>query len=346
MKKILASILIIVAGALVVLVVSGVMTVPGISWPFMPGSQTEEPGEPSETPGDEVIYDSSDFLADVPGWEGLPYAYLNENVPGFSEDEIWTRAQETLSYLDDLGRCGTAAACVGQETMPTEGRGSIGSVKPTGWHGDKYDFIEGGNLYNRCHLIGHQLTGDDAIDRNLLTGTRFMNYEGMLPFENAIAKYVRETGNHVMYRVTPAFSGRELLARGVHLEAISVEDKGEGVSFNVFCYNVQPGIDIDYATGDNSKSEDESWLLKYLAGSMRAKPRTAGKVSQAEIEELKANIKRSEPQLYVLNTNSGKFHYPDCDSVRDMNEKNKVEEETTREELILRGYDPCGFCKP
>lgn len=187
----------------------------------------------------------------IPEYDGHPYVAVNGNMPDFSEEDLTEESFETYGNLDRLGRCSTCFANVGQDLMPTEKRDSIGSVKPTGWQVAKYDNVDGKYLYNRCHLIGYQLTAENANERNLITGTRYMNTEGMLPFENLIADYVHETGNHVLYRVTPIFVGDELVARGVQMEALSVEDGGEGVCFNVFAYNVQPGIVIDYATGDN-----------------------------------------------------------------------------------------------
>lgn len=192
-----------------------------------------------------------DFSA-LPPYSGEPYISVCGGDPDFSEDEITSVSYEYYSELDALGRCGVCIASVGQDIMPTEKRGSIGQVKPTGWHTVKYDFVDGKYLYNRCHLIGFQLTGENANRRNLITGTRYLNVEGMLPFENMVADYVKETGNHVMYRVTPIFVGDELLARGVHIEAESVEDGGDGIMFNVFCYNVQPGVVLDYATGEGT----------------------------------------------------------------------------------------------
>lgn len=192
-----------------------------------------------------------DFSA-LPPYSGEPYISVCGGDPDFSEDEITLVSFEYYSELDALGRCGVCIASVGQDIMPTEKRGSIGQVKPTGWHTVKYDFVDGKYLYNRCHLIGFQLTGENANKRNLITGTRYLNVEGMLPFENMVADYVKETGNHVMYRVTPIFVGDELLARGVHIEAESVEDGGDGIMFNVFCYNVQPGVVLDYATGEGT----------------------------------------------------------------------------------------------
>lgn len=301
------------------------------------------------------LYDSSSFLNDVPEWQGYAFCYINDNRPDFKKDEIWTATRESLEPLDSLGRCGAANSCIGPDGMPSGPRGDISSIEPTGWHTERYDFVEGEMLFNRCHLIGHQLSGDDAIPRNLITGTSYMNRDGMLPFENAIAAYVRESGNHVMYRVTPVFRGKELIARGVHMEAVSVEDKGEGVSFNVFCYNVQPGIDIDYATGDNRLSDDTYMLEQYLAGRFAVIPNTRGSagnpggISGAAEGEKNGGGRSAQKQkktAYVLNTNTGKFHYPDCSSVKDISEHNKLEVEETREDLISRGFEPCGSCRP
>ncbi len=188
----------------------------------------------------------------VPEYSGDPYVVINNNVPYFTEDDFIETSYEYYSELDDLGRCGEAIANIGQDLMPTEKRGSIGSVKPTGWHTIKYDIVDGKYLYNRCHLIGYQLTGENANTKNLITGTRYLNIEGMLPFENMVADYIKETNNHVLYRVTPIFEENNLVASGVLIEAQSVEDNGEGIMFNVYCYNVQPGIIIDYSDGSSS----------------------------------------------------------------------------------------------
>ncbi len=199
----------------------------------------------------------SDLLSIVPEYSGKASVEVNDNVPDFTADEIAVAqargSYDQFSELDSLGRCGVAEANVGRDIMPTEKRGRISSVKPTGWHSVKYDGIDGGSLYNRCHLVAHQLTGQNANWKNLITGTRYLNIEGMLPYEEKAGDYVRATGNHVLYRVTPVFQGDELVARGVRMEAYSIEDGGAGVSFNVYCYNVQPGIGIDYATGDSWK---------------------------------------------------------------------------------------------
>ncbi len=260
-------------------------------------------------------------LEEVPAYSGSPYVELDGNQPGFSLEERTTDSFETYSTLDALGRCGPAYACIGQDLMPTEERESISSVHPTGWVQAEYSFVDGGSLYNRCHLIGFQLTGENANEENLITGTRYMNVEGMLPFENMVADYIKETGNHVLYRAAPIFEGENLVASGVVMEALSVEDEGEGVCFHVYVYNVQPGVEIDYATG-------ESWETRDSASSALE--------SQAEEQETD----------YVLNTSSKKFHLPDCPSVDSMSGKNRQEYHGTREELIAQGYEPCGSCNP
>lgn len=193
-------------------------------------------------------------LENIPSYQGDAYVVINQNEPEFIDiDKNFTG--ENYSDLDALGRCGVAMARVGIDTMPTEERGSIGMVKPSGWHTVKYDIVSGKYLYNRCHLIGYQLTGENANEKNLITCTRSMNTTGMLEWENKVADYVKETENHVLYRVTPMFQDENLVATGVQIEALSLEDNGEGVKFNVFVYNVQEGIEIDYKTGDSKLKE-------------------------------------------------------------------------------------------
>ena len=192
-------------------------------------------------------------LDSIPEFDGsTAYVVINDNIPEFAESYYTTESFESYSELDSLGRCGVAFANLSKDTMPTEERGEIGSVKPSGWQSVKYDIVDGKYLYNRCHLIGYQLSGENANEKNLITGTRYMNVDGMLPFENEVADYIEETGNHVLYRVTPIFEGENLVASGVQMEAESVEDRGEGIQFNVYVYNCQPGIEIDYATGESS----------------------------------------------------------------------------------------------
>lgn len=214
-------------------------------------------------------------LSEIPEYRGEPYVVLKGNQPDFTEDEMTEDSFEWYSELDSLGRCGSAYANIGQDLMPVEERGNIGKVKPTGWHTTKYDIVEGKYLYNRCHLIGYQLTAENANEKNLITGTRYMNVEGMLPFENMVADYVKETDFHVLYRVTPFFEGDDLLAKGVQMEAYSVEDAGEGICFHVFVYNVQPGIWIDYATGESGlessvESKDDHTQVE-IRGNSRSK---------------------------------------------------------------------------
>lgn len=193
----------------------------------------------------------SESVQNIPEFSGRPYVVINNNQPEFTDEDLTTVSYEYYSPLDTLERCGFAMACIGRDLMPSDDRESISSVKPSGWIQGKYDIVDGKSLYNRCHLIGFQLTGENANEQNLITGTRYCNVEGMLPFENMVADYIKETGNHVLYRVTPVFDGRNLVARGVQMEALSVEDSGEGICFNVYVYNNQPGITIDYATGEN-----------------------------------------------------------------------------------------------
>lgn len=268
------------------------------------------------------VYAKNVSINELPEYSGQPYIVIEGNEPGFTKEEITEESYESYSELDELGRCGTAEASVGPDIMPTEERGNIGQVKPSGWHTVKYDCVEGNYLYNRCHLLGYQLTGENANEENLITGTRYLNVEGMLPFENMVADYVKETEDHVMYRVTPIFEGENLVASGVEIEAYSVEDEGEGICFHVFCYNVQPEIEIDYKTGESKISEDE--------------------ISD------EGSSSRSEKILkeYVLNTNTKKFHKKSCSSVQSMDEQNREEYTGSREELISQGYEPCGRCKP
>lgn len=204
----------------------------------------------------ENIEEGTTTIGSIPSYQGNPYVVINANIPFFQEQDF-TEVFEKYSELDDLGRCGAAFANIGKELMPQEERGSIGMIKPSGWHTVRYDdLIDGKYLYNRCHLIGYQLSGENANEKNLITGTRYLNVEGMLPFENMVADYVRSTGNHVFYRVTPIYKGKNIIADGVLMEARSVEDKGAGIEFNVFVYNVQPGIMIDYATGESHRESE------------------------------------------------------------------------------------------
>lgn len=341
-------------------------------------------------------------LSNLPDYSGEAYVELYSNVPNFGKSDLTTKAFEKYSELDDLGRCGVAYANVCEETMPTEKRGNIGMIKPSGWQTVKYDNVDGKYLYNRCHLIGYQLTAENANEKNLITGTRYLNIEGMLPFENTVADYVKETDNHVLYRVTPIFKGDNLLASGVQIEAYSVEDKGRGVSFNVYCYNVQPDIEIDYSDGSSrlangtiasislnytkyslevgqsktfvATTSPESAVKSvkwYSSNSKIAAVSNSGKVTakkagtvtitaktsnglkatckvtvKAKSGQKVTNSTSSAKVTYVLNTNTKKFHYPYCSSVKQMKDKNKKEVTCSRDEVIEMGYDPCKRCNP
>lgn len=263
-----------------------------------------------------VVSSKSISVSDIPEYSNSAYIKIDNNIPSFKDSEMTTKSFEKYSELDNLGRCSVAYACVGKDIMPAEKRGTIGSVKPSGWHTVKYDCIDGKYLYNRCHLIGYQLTGENANIKNLITGTRYLNVEGMLPFENMVADYVKETDNHVLYRVTPIFERDNLLVSGVQMEAKSVEDNGDGISFNVYCYNVQPDIVIDYKTG-------ESW----------------------EVGNEKS-ISESDTRIYILNTNTKKFHLKSCSSAKNLPDKNREEYSGNRNDLISKGYEPCKKCNP
>ena len=250
----------------------------------------------------------------IPAYSGRAYIAVNNNVPFFKDSDLTTKSFEKYSNLDNLGRCSVAYANISKDIMPTEKRGDIVSVKPSGWHSIKCDKADGGYLYNRCHLIGFQLAGENANNKNLITGTRYLNIEGMLPFENMVADYVKETNNHVLYRVTPIFEGNNLVASGVLLEGKSVEDNGDGILFNVYCYNVQPGVEIDYATG-NLKGENSKPV-------------------------------QTKKEKFILNTNSKKFHKINCSGADRINKESKKTFTGDRKELIKNGYEPCKICNP
>lgn len=273
-------------------------------------------------------------IEDIPEYSGKAYVELLNNQPNFTDSQKQkVKSFERYSKLDSLGRCGVAYASISTELMPTGKRESISSVKPTGWVQNEYAFISDKYVYNRCHLIGYQLAGENANERNLITGTRYMNVEGMLPFENLVAEYVTSTGNHVLYRVTPIFEGDNLLASGVEMEAWSVEDNGKGICFNVYCYNVQPGVLITYANGKN-KSD----------GTIKVTGKSS--VSGKSKVSIKSNKSSSASGKYILNVNSMKFHAPDCSGVSKMNSENKKAFTGKRSDVIKQGYEPCGMCKP
>ena len=271
----------------------------------------------------------------IPKYAGKPYAIINKNVPSFKKTELKKTSYETYAKLDKLGRCGVARANIGRDIMPKEKRGAIGSVKPTGWHTVKYDIVDGKYLYNRCHLIGYQLTGENANKRNLITGTRYMNVDGMLPFEDMVADFVKETGKHVLYQVKPIFEENNLLVTGVHMEAKSVEDNGKGISFNVFIFNVQPGIKINYANGDSCLQNGKTNNSK------------GNKATKAPTKKpVKKDKTSSKKNTYILNTNTKKFHKPSCSSTKTISAANKKKYVGYRKDLINKGYSPCKRCNP
>ena len=283
----------------------------------------------------------------VPSYSGSPYVVINDNAPNLNATDaeaLLAQASspaeaEAFSPLDDLGRCGVAMAVVSPDTQPTEPRGSIGMIKPSGWRTVRYDdLVDGRYLYNRCHLIGYQLTGEGANELNLITGTRYMNTQGMLPFENWIDGHV-DAGGRVLLRVEPVFVSDELVARGVHMEALSLDDGGASVSLNVFCYNVQPSVGIDYATGDSWREQNDE------AGGATDADTGAG-VGAAGAAGAGASQGDEQPRSYVLNTNTRKFHLPGCRSVSRMKARNKQEVTMTKSEVVAQGYQPCAQCNP
>ena len=296
----------------------------------MTGQEIDQPV--SSTLPSESTAATSFSLSDVEPYSGSAYVAVNGNIPYFTSSELTTTSFELYSALDSLSRCGTAYACVGQDLMPTKERGSIGSVKPSGWHTVRYNGVVDGNyLYNRCHLIGFQLSGENANERNLITGTRYLNIDGMLPFENMVADYVQETNNHVLYRVTPVFEGDNLLAAGVLMEGYSVEDDGDGICFCIFAYNVQPGVTINYATGDSTLDGAAS----------TSEPSVAHEPSS----DTQAGTSTAEAH-YVLNNNTKMFHLPSCASADDIKDSNREDYYGSREDLIERAYVPCKRCNP
>ncbi len=268
----------------------------------------------TETPVTDAPASDGEFsFESLPAYSGKAYITVNGNVPFFTDDEITDASFESYSPLDSLGRCGVAFASIGRDLMPGSEREDIYMIKPTGWHSVKYDFVDGESLYNRCHLIAHQLAGENANKLNLITGTRTMNL-AMIPFEEMAGDYVRETGHHVMYRVTPDFRGDNLVATGVLMEGLSVEDGGEDICFCVYCYNEEPRVVIDHKTGDNHLDENAEPV--------------------------------SDDVTYVLNTSSQKFHRPGCEGIADIAPSNKKQTNESRDVLLSRGYKPCGQCKP
>lgn len=280
----------------------------------------------ADGPQEDLVNNNSYVSLDaIPAYDGKAYVAVNNNEPFFTDSDMTTTAFENYSDLDSLGRCGVAYANICKDIMPTEERGKIGMIKPSGWHTVKYDVIKDRYLYNRCHLIGYQLAGENANPKNLITGTRYLNVEGMLPFENLVADYVNNTGNHVLYRVTPMFSGSNLVANGVLIEAKSVEDNGGGILFNVYCYNVQPGVGINYENGD-------SWL-DGTTGS------ASSGLDSSAAEDSAADSSNSETMVHITATGK-KYHRAGCRTLK------KSDTEVTLDEAKSMGLSPCGICNP
>lgn len=314
-------------------------------------------GEDSDSKISSQMVPAKQELGHIPEYSGKAYIAINNNVPFFSQQDMSnTSSFERYSDLDEENRCGVAYANIGIDIMPTSERGTIGSVKPTGWHTIKYDNISGKYLYNRCHLIGFQLAGENANEKNLITGTRYLNIDGMLPFENMVTDYVKETNHHVLYRVTPIFQELNLLASGVLMEGYSVEDNGEGIEFCVYAYDVQPGIKITYATGDSaSEGGATATAVPEKAATPVVQPTESQAKTDVAVETAKEPVSVTQPKeatspdkevTYIINKNTKKFHIPGCASVSRMNEENKIYSTKTREELIAEGCEPCKNCNP
>lgn len=307
-------------------------------------------------------------IADIPAYNGALCIDINHGEPGFTAQDEARGTFMQFSDLDFEGRCGTAFARIGPDTVSNEKRGDISQVHPSGWVQRKYSFVDDGMLYNRSHLIAHQLCGENANEKNLITGTRTFNAVGMLYYEELVGDYVRSTGNHVLYRVTPLFAANDLVARGVQMEAKSIEDNGEAVQFNVFVYNVEPGVAIDYVTGESWESSETPQVTSKgsatitTAAAARADKAAAGRSAGSGSgtgssgsnagdghgtgSNSSNNQGTSEQQDYILNVKNKKFHKPDCSAASDISSANKQDFTGTRDQLIAKGYSPCGICKP
>lgn len=356
--------------ALAVALVAIVLVVFAIAQPGVPtGANADRTASVNEATTAQALpsastVSGSDFLAALdayvaanPATDAGDYVEIDNNSPSFTADDATTEAFQSFSQLDRLGRCGTAYACLGPETLPTDARGDISEVHPSGWVQNFYDFIEGEALYNRSHLIAHCLSGQNTNEKNLITGTHHFNADVMEPIEAMVLDYIERTGNHVLYRVTPVFEGDELVARGAQIEALSMEDGGQGVSLNVFLRNIQPGVAIDYATGDNWADElaptgsglgtgstsAGGWSATATVGASTLSPIS---IAAASDQAVTSSNDTPTTVTYVVNKNTGKFHYPSCSSVPKIKAKNRMDTNQTRDELIAQGYVPCKNCNP
>lgn len=320
------------------------------------GSSISSTDSGSGATGSDDARSAQATIADIPAYTGALCIDINHGEPGFTEQDEARGTFMQFSNLDFEGRCGTAFARIGPDTISNEKRGDISQVHPSGWVQRKYSFVDDGMLYNRSHLIAHQLCGENANEKNLITGTRTFNAVGMLYYEELVGDYVRSTGNHVLYRVTPLFAANDLVARGVQMEAKSVEDNGEAVQFNVFVYNVEPGVAIDYVTGESWESSETPQVTSKgsatitTAAAARADKAAAGSAGGSNADAAGSNSAgnqgTSEQQDYILNVKNKKFHKPDCSAANDISSANKQDFTGTRDQLIARGYSPCGICKP
>ena len=309
-----------------VTVIIGIVLLIAVAVLYFSGSLSQTPPE-NETASSEVISTTKTNTSPeenqgiikpeykISSYAGKPYIFINNNRPKFTGKDMTTVSYESYAHLDSLGRCSVCTACLGRDLMPKDERGDISTIHPSGWHSVKFDFVDGKSVYNRCHLIAFNLAGENANEKNLITGTRYLNTEGMLPFENLVADYIVETGNHVLYRVCPIFEGDNLVVNGVTMEGYSVEDDGEGICFNVFCYNVQPGVTINYATGECKLSGE--------------------KVTTPKLSDYR----------YVANKGSHKFHRSDCPNGESIGFSKRYLT-NDRDELLSAGYMPSGCCNP
>ncbi len=284
---------------------------------------------------------------DIPKWEGAASIPVNDNLPFFTKKQK-TQSAPYVKYSepDSLGRAGCAIGCLGEETINHGDRADIGPVRPSGWQTEKYpDLIADLYVYNRCHLLMQAAAaGWDKeacnSEKNLITGTKYLNVDGMLPYENRLFEYIKETGRHVLYRVTPIYDGVDAVARGVLMEAYSIEDEGSGIEFCTFCYNVQPGVSIDYSTGRTKRSKNAN---KEVLASLEYGPQT---VIATKAQEEATYSTGKNTAKYVLNTNTRRIHRPDCPSVKDISKRNKSTGTFSKKKLMSQGYEPCGECKP
>ena len=302
--------------------------------------------EAAEAGIEEDIPRSSITFEELPEYIGEDFAILHDNIPEFTLWQLKTEAFVSFSPLDALGRTGPGFACLGKETLPQESRGSIGSIQPSGWQTVRYDdLIADKYLYNRCHVIAFALCGDNATPENLFTGTRYLNITLMTQLENSVSQYIQGTGNHVLYRVTPIYQGQNLVASGVQMEGYSIEDHGQTICFNVFVYNIQPGVLIDYETGD-SRRDPEYVVPTPSPAESHAPAEEETETLLFSTEDVEAEAPARTSITYVLNTNTMRFHFPYCSSVNSMSERNRQDFTGTREEALALGYQSCRLCNP